>query len=126
MVVFNGADRIHNKIGFISSVTINFSSPSLIHNPSIILYLLSNEENNSHMFRVDDEAILLDIHIQQGIQTIALKEPIECCRDQFVALAFGRDSGNPASVKNRNEYFFNLDHFSSVKCEGSRQTNYLY
>ena len=115
MVVFNAIDRIRHSTGVITSVIINFSSPPLICNPSITLYLLSNEGINSNMFRVADEQILSVTNIRKGIQTIALERPIKCYRDQFVALAFGPHSGSPASVKDRNEYSVNFIHFCSVK-----------
>jgi hypothetical protein len=117
MVVFNAVDRIHDS-GLISSVNINFSSPPLIRNPMITLYLLSNEGNNPKMFHVVDEEKLSVNYIRtgrKGVRTIALENPIVCHEDQFVALAFGPHSGSPASAENRNEYSVNLVHFCNVK-----------
>jgi hypothetical protein len=118
MVVFNAVDRIRHVTGFITSITINFSSPPLISNPQITLYLISSEGNSSNMFRVDGEQILSITHIQQGqkgLQKIPLESPIKCSKDQFIALAFGPHSGSPACVRDRNEHSVNLIHFCGVK-----------
>jgi len=122
MVVFNGVDRIR-QTGFIRSVTINFSSPPRVSNPTIILYLLISEKDNPNMFFVDDERRLPTTHIQQGrigVQTIVLDDDdrIECRQEQFVALAFEEDSGTPACVKDRNEHSVNLAHFLNLKKKG--------
>jgi hypothetical protein len=121
MVVFNGVDRIR-QTGFITSVTINFSSPPWIVNPSITLYLLMSEKDNPNMFFVVDERQLPTTQIQQGrigVQTIVLDDdPIECRQEQFVALAFEEDSGTPACVKDRNEHSVNLAHFLNLKKKG--------
>jgi hypothetical protein len=120
VVVFNGVDRIR-RAGFISSVTINFSSPPRISDPSIVLYLLISENDNPNMFLVVEEQPLSTIHIQKGrrgAQTIVLDNPLECYERQFVALAFEAHSGTPASVKDRNEHSVNLTHFSTLKNKG--------
>ena len=120
MVVFNGVDRIRRR-GFISSITINFSSPPRIPNPSITAYLLISDNDNPKMFIAVDEQQLSTTHIQQGrtgVQTIALDHPIQCDEKQFVALAFAEHSGTPAIVKDRNEHSVNLAHFTSLKNKG--------
>jgi hypothetical protein len=120
MVVFNGVDRIRHS-GFINSVTINFSSPPRIPNPSITLYLLISENDNPNMFLVVGEQPLPPNRIQQGrigVQTIVLDNPLECFEKQFVALAFARHSGTPASIKDRNEHSVNLDYFCNLKNRG--------
>ncbi|CAF1186544.1 unnamed protein product [Rotaria sp. Silwood1] len=119
MVVFNGVDRIR-RMGLITSVTINFSSPPRIPNPSIILYLLESESNSPNRFRVTDEKRLRTDHIQRrsGVQRIVLNDPLKCFEKQFVALAFETYSGTPASVKDRNEHSVNHAHFCSLKAAG--------
>ena len=81
----------------------------------IILYLLSNEGNNSNMFRIESEEKLSVNNIRKGVRTIALENPIRCFKNQFIALAFGPHSGSPASVKDRNEYSIDFGHFCNVK-----------
>lgn len=120
MVVFNGVDRIRQG-GLINSVTINFSSPPRIPNPSITLYVLACENDSSNMFCIIDEQPLPSTHIYQGrggVQKIVLDNPVECLEKQFVALAFGAHSGTPACIKNRNEHSVKLDRFHKAKSNG--------